>query len=90
MSWFTPQDPPEVEVELPDSFKTDSCKSLVGKLSEFTKVAQRVIIVPRLNMDSPIALTAWGRIDKLDSADGERIKTFIKAFHNRGPEQTAE
>lgn len=90
MSWFTPQDPPGVEVELPDSFKADSCKDLVGKLSEFTKVAQRVIIAPRLNMDSPIALTAWGRIDKLDSVDGERIKAFIQAFHNRGPEQTTE
>ena len=79
-----------MEIELPDSFKSDSCKSLVSQLSEYTKVAQRVIIIPRLNMDSRIALTAWGRIDKLDSVDGEAIKAFIKAFHNRGPEQTQE
>jgi hypothetical protein len=90
MSWFTPQDPPETEVELPESFKTDSCKNLVSELSEFTKVAQRVIVVPRLNLDKMIALTAWGRIEKLDSVDGERIKVFIKAFHNKGPEQTPE
>lgn len=90
MSWFTPENPPEVEVELPDSFKSDSCKALVSELSGFTKVAQRVIVVPKLNLDTTIALTAWGRIDKMDSLDRARIEEFIKAFHNRGPEQTQE
>lgn len=90
MSWFTPQNPPEVEVTLPDSFGTDSCKNLVKELSEFTKVAQRIIVAPIINMDSLIALTAWGRIDKMDFFDKERITKFIKAFHNRGPEQTTE
>ena len=90
MSWFSPEDPPEVEVELPDSFRSDSCKSLVSELSSFTKVAQRVIVVPKLNLNTTIALTAWGRIDKLDSLDNARIEEFIKAFHNRGPEQTQE
>ena len=90
MSWFTPENPPEVEVELPESFKSDSCKNLVSQLSEYTKIAKRVIVAPRLNMDSLIALTAWGRIDKMDSVDKERIEAFIKAYHNRGPEQTAE
>ncbi len=90
MSWFTPENPPEVEIELPESFKTDSCKNLVNQLSEFKKVAKRVIVTPRLNMDSTIALTAWGRIEKTDSADNKRIEAFIKAYHNRGPEQTRE
>lgn len=90
MSWFTPENPPEVEVEFPESFKSDSCNSLVSELSEFTKVAKRVIVTPRLNMDAAIALTAWGRIDKMDSADKGRIETFIRAYHNRGPEQTVE
>lgn len=90
MSWITPQTEPAEEVVLPDSFKTDSCKSLVSQLSEFTKVAQRVIVAPRLNMDHPIILTAWDRIDKVNSVDKEEIKKFIKAFHNRGPEKTME
>jgi len=90
MSWFTPGNPPEEEVELLDSFKSDSCKSFVSELSGFTKLAQRVIIAPKLNMDSAISLTAWGRIDKMDSVDKGRIEEFIKAFHNRGPEQTQE
>src|SRR3972149_2701516 len=90
MSWITIDDPPEEEIPLPESFKTDSCKSLVSQLSEFTKAAKRVIVVPRMNLDTLVALTAWGRIDKLDSVDEGQIKAFISAFHNRGPEQTQE
>ena len=33
-----------------------------------------------------IALTAWGRIDLLDEFDEERIRAFIDAHINRGPE----
>ena len=90
ISWFTPQNPPEVEIELPEAFKSDACKTLVSNLSEFTKVAERVIVVPRLNLDSQVALTSWGRIDKMDSLDKGRIEVFIKAFHNKGPEKTME
>lgn len=90
INWITPQTQPSEEVPLPDSFKSDSCKNLVGQLSEFTKVANRIIVVPRQKLDSLIALSAWGRIDKLDGVDKQRIETFIKAFHNRGPEKTME
>ena len=90
MSWITIDDPPEEEIPLPESFKTDSCKGLVSQLSAFTKAAKRVIVVPRMNLDTLVALTAWGRIDKLNSVDEGQIKAFISAFHNRGPEQTTE
>jgi hypothetical protein len=33
-----------------------------------------------------IALTAWDRIDLLDSYDEKRITSFIDAFINQGPE----
>ncbi|MBI2405444.1 DUF3105 domain-containing protein [Candidatus Microgenomates bacterium] len=90
MSWFTPEDPPSIEVELPESFKSESCKNLVDELSQIAKGYDRVIVVPRVDLDTPIALTAWGRIEKMDSFDRERIKTFISAFHNKGPEKTQE
>ncbi|MBI4157651.1 DUF3105 domain-containing protein [Candidatus Woesebacteria bacterium] len=90
-SWITPQNQPEVEVEFPESFKTDSCKYLVNQLfPEFTKVARKVIVVPKQGMETPIALTAWERILKLQNVDKGAIINFIKAFHNRGPEQTME
>ena len=90
MSWFTPESPPSIEVELPESFKSESCKKLVDELSQIAKGYERVIVVPHLDLDTPIALTAWGRIEKMDSFDREWIKTFISAFHNKGPEKTQE
>ncbi|GAB4518883.1 MAG: hypothetical protein Kow0047_30300 [Anaerolineae bacterium] len=50
----------------------------------------KVTAVPRSNADAAIALTAWGRIDKLDRFDEDRIVAFIEAWRNRGPEATAE
>lgn len=90
MEWFTPENPPAKEIELPESFNSQECKDLVSKLSEMTKVAERVIVVPRPQNDSLVSLTAWGRIEKLDSFDKKRIENFIKSWHNRGPEKTVE
>ncbi len=90
MSWFTPETQPDIEVPLPSEFSSDSCKNLVSKLSEFTKSAERVIVAPRVGMETPIVLTAWNRILKLSSVDQKAIKDFIRAFHNRGPEATTE
>lgn len=90
MSWFTPQNPPEKEIELSEAFNSQECKDLVSKLSEMTKVAERVIVVPRPQNDSTIALTAWGRIEKLNKFDKGKIEGFIKSWHNKGPEKTVE
>ena len=84
MSAFTPENPPAKEVELPSSFSSNECKKLVSELSSFLKDWKRLIIVPRLNLDAPIAVTAWGKIEKLESLDKEKIKEFIAAFHNKG------
>lgn len=89
-SWITPETEPKEEEPLPDSFKSDSCKGLVNELSSFTKSGQRVIVAPRQNLDTPLALTAWGRIDKLNKLDKGEIKRFIDAFNNQGPERTME
>ena len=90
MSWFVPESPPEDEIGLPNEFSSDECRKLVEDIKDLLKEAKRVIIVPRIDLDTKIALTAWGRIEKIDNVDIEKIKTFIKAFHNRGPEQTSE
>ena len=90
MRAFTPENPPAQEMELPESFQSDSCKQLVDQLSVFLKDFDRVIIVPRPQMESKIAVTAWNRIDTMDSFEETRIRSFIEAFHNAGPEKTAE
>ncbi|MDP3973288.1 MAG: DUF3105 domain-containing protein [Candidatus Daviesbacteria bacterium] len=89
-SFFMPDNPPPVEVELSENFQTEECKNLINQLSAFLDQFQRLIIVPRPSLDSRIALTAWVYIDKLNQFDGERIKKFIETHHNQGPEKTAE
>ena len=90
MSWFTPDNPPVVEITLPDDFKTEECINLIEEIKPYLDEAERVIIVPRVNMDARIAATAWTRILKLNDIDEAKIKEFIKQYHNKGPEQTIE
>lgn len=90
VSWVTPDDPPGAEVELPGEFNSDECKSLVKDLSQFPSEWDRVVVVPRQNMDHPIALTAWRRLLYLNSVDKNTIEEFIKIYHNMGPEKTME
>lgn len=90
MSFFTPDNQPPDELGLPNSFQSDECSDLVEKLSEFLKYRNKIIVVPRTKLGTRIALTAWGRIDKMDQMDEERVKKFISSFHNTGPEQTVE
>ncbi len=90
MNAFTPQNPPEAEVALPDSFNSDECKALVNQLSPLLDDYHRLIIVPRPGMDTRLALTAWTYIDKLDTFDETRVREFISAHENQGPEKTVE
>lgn len=50
----------------------------------------KVILAPYPNLDTNIALTAWGRIDKFGDFDEARIRNFIDAFRNRGPERVPD
>lgn len=90
MSAFSPENAPEIEVPLPDSFNSDNCKNLQSQLNGLLDFRERLIIVPRLDMDKPVAVTAWGRIMKLDNFDQEKLEEFISSFHNKGPEKTVE
>lgn len=42
--------------------------------------AIRLVVAPYPMMKSPIALTAWGRIETLEAYDDARIIRFIKAY----------
>lgn len=90
VSWFTAKNAPFVEKELPPSFKSSECDSLVQELKPFLDISQRVVIVPRMNMDTKLAITVWNRVLKLDGIDKEKMETFIKTYHNKAPEQTIE
>lgn len=45
------------------------------------------IMVPRQNLDVPLALTSWGRLLKLRAIDEAQIKNFMETNEDRGPEK---
>ena len=57
------------------------CPDLVAKLMAVVqKYDRQVILAPYPPMKSPIALTAWTRIDTLADFDEKRIVRFIEAY----------
>jgi hypothetical protein len=59
----------------------DGCQDLIDQLAEIvSKYDNGVILAPYPDMESRIALTAWGRIDTLEGFDESRIVRFIEAY----------
>ena len=50
----------------------------------------KITAVPRQNRDAALALTAWGWLLSLDGFDERRIRAFVDAWRDRGPEATME
>lgn len=69
------------------NYKADLAPADVEKLkSVFNSASGKKIMVPRKNLDVPVALTSWGRLLKLQTIDEAKIKEFIDTNNNRAPE----
>lgn len=70
-------------------YKSDISASDSAKLkSVFTNIpVSKKIMVPRDNLDVPLALTSWGRLLKLEAIDETQIKNFMETNEDRGPEK---
>lgn len=72
-------------------YDCEDCQELVDQLAGVVRrYDDHVVMAPYPNIGSRIALTAWGRIDKFDEFDEERIVSFIDAYagldhHASGP-----
>lgn len=75
-----------------DCSKLPNCDTLKAQLRDVVNAYKgwKIIAVPRQNADTPLALTAWGRIEKLPGFDRAKIDAFVKAYRDHGPEQTME
>lgn len=69
------------------SIISDEDKHILQAFYENNKT--KLIIVPRENMDTNFALTAWEYIDRFDVYDEVRVIDFIKDHLNRGPENAS-
>lgn len=70
----------------------EDCKTRQDQLAQVyeKKGKRKLIVVPRENLDTNFALTAWTYIDKFDDFDYSRIEKFIDAHRDQGPEKTME
>lgn len=46
--------------------------------------SSKIVVAPYYDMETRIALTAWGRIDAFEEHDEQRIVRFIEAFRDKG------
>ncbi len=70
----------------------EGCETLIKQLTDLAnrKKQWKLIVVPRPQLDTTIALTAWDRIDTFDKFDAKRIELFIDYWRDQGPEKTTE
>ncbi|GAB4536129.1 MAG: hypothetical protein Kow0063_21180 [Anaerolineae bacterium] len=75
-----------------DCDRLADCETVKAELRGLVDHFQRwkIVAVARENADAAIALTAWGRIDKMDAYDEDRIVAFVRRWRNQGPENTPE
>jgi hypothetical protein len=83
----------------PNPQDSQECRNLVSQLTQIYNDLgkNKLIIVPRPQLDARLALTAWGRIDKwnpdvsgLSQDDISRVRNFIEVLRGHGPEKTME
>jgi len=70
--------------------KVTNLSELDSLFTELQKKNKKMLLMPNPNLDTTYALTAWTRLDAFDQYDPERIKTFTKAYYDKGPEKTME
>jgi len=59
----------------------------IAKLRDFGRQFNADLIVsPRPDNTSPIAIVSWGRILELDVFDQSQLENFVKTNRNRAPE----
>jgi len=63
----------------------NECDEIVQNLNVVASRYPHTIVAPYPTMNSKIALTAWGWIDKFDEYNEDRIFEFIEAHINNGP-----
>lgn len=61
----------------------------IQRLEEVASGYRRVVIVPRENMPTPYAMTAWQRLERFEDINEEGMRTFLESFegidhHPRG------
>lgn len=69
-------------------YREDLEQSEIDKIKEaFNNSSGKKIMLPRKDLDVPVALTSWGYLLKLETIDTTKIKEFIETNNDRAPEK---
>ena len=69
-------------------YRADLPKAEVEKIkTAFNEASGKKIMLPRENLDVPVALTSWGYLLKLEAVDEAQIIAFIETNNDRAPEK---
>lgn len=61
-------------------YNCQDCEDLIAKLEKVARAHDHVLMAPYPEMETRIALTAWGRLAKLNDYDEKLIINFINSF----------
>ncbi len=71
------------------SYKVDAPEEIIQNLKNIVQEDDwKLILSPREKNDSQITIASWGRLLKMDEPDYDKVREFIRAFRNKGPEKT--
>ncbi|WP_370587943.1 DUF3105 domain-containing protein [Trichocoleus sp. FACHB-591] len=70
----------------PEQIQGQALEQIKAQVRDLSKNNPRIILTPRPNLDTAIALTAWGYLQKLDRYDPSAVTAFYNAHIARGPE----
>lgn len=69
-------------------YKADLLESDISRIRDvFQSASGKKIMLPRPDLDVPVALTSWGYLLKLETIDEAKIKEFIETNNDRAPEK---
>lgn len=72
----------------PDRVRGARLQQLRSQVRQLSQVNPRIILTPRFNLESAIALTAWTYLQNLNHYDPVAIQAFYAAHIAQGPECT--
>lgn len=72
-----------VTIQYQPDLGIDKIRQLEAFAEEFES---HILVAPFPNMETPIALTSWSRMMRLDDVDAEAIRQYIEEFRQKGPE----
>ena len=73
----------------PDVVGPEEVETMRRLAGELLSDGRKLVLTPHREIQTPIALSAWGRLLGLQQYEADTIRAFVTAFQNQGPEPRA-